>query len=77
MRDTAGNLTASRLSILSQPWLDCTPQAEGVIGDHVGRTPNILILMADQLTAGALPAYGNPVVKAPNIDKLAERGVVF
>ena len=40
-------------------------------------TPNILILMADQLTARALPAYGNPIAKTPHIDALAERGVVF
>lgn len=40
-------------------------------------SPNILVLMADQLTAGALPCYGNRVVKAPNIDRLAERGAVF
>ena len=40
-------------------------------------TPNILILMADQLTARALPAYGNAIAKTPHIDALAERGVVF
>ena len=39
--------------------------------------PNILIVMADQLTATALPAYGNTVAKTPHIDRLAERGVVF
>ncbi len=39
--------------------------------------PNILILMADQLTAGALPAYGNPVAKTPHIDALAREAVVF
>jgi choline-sulfatase len=39
--------------------------------------PNILILMADQLTAGALPAYGNRVAKTPHIDALAREGVVF
>ena len=39
--------------------------------------PNILILMADQLTARALPAYGNRVAKTPNIDALAGSGVVF
>jgi len=33
--------------------------------------PNILILMADQLTARALPAYGNRVAKTPHIDSLA------
>jgi len=39
--------------------------------------PNFLILMADQLTSSALPAYGNPVAKTPHIDALAAGGVVF
>jgi choline-sulfatase len=39
--------------------------------------PNFLILMADQLTARALPAYGNRVAKTPHIDALAATGVVF
>jgi choline-sulfatase len=39
--------------------------------------PNFLILMADQLTARALPAYGNEIAKTPHIDALAARGVVF
>ena len=43
----------------------------------MARRPNILILMADQLTAGALPAYGNRVARTPHVDALAEHGVVF
>jgi choline-sulfatase len=39
--------------------------------------PNFLVLMADQLTARALPAYGNRVVRSPHIDALAAEGVVF
>ena len=39
--------------------------------------PNFLILMADQLTARALPAYGNRTAKTPHIDSLAAAGVVF
>jgi choline-sulfatase len=39
--------------------------------------PNILVLMADQLTAGALPAYGNAVAKTPHLDRLAQSSVVF
>src|ERR1700722_7347466 len=39
--------------------------------------PNFLILMADQLTARALPAYGNRIAKTPHIDALAAGGVVF
>ena len=33
--------------------------------------------MADQLTARALPAYGNRVAQTPHIDELAGAGVVF
>ncbi len=36
--------------------------------------PNILLIMADQLTYSALSAYGNPLVKTPNIDRLAREG---
>ncbi|WP_231639085.1 choline-sulfatase [Sphingomonas profundi] len=39
--------------------------------------PNILILMADQMAPSALPVYGHPLVKAPNIARLAAEGVVF
>jgi choline-sulfatase len=39
-------------------------------------SPNFLILMADQLTAGALSAYGGRAV-TPHLDSLAKRGVVF
>ena len=38
---------------------------------------NILIIMADQLTAMALGCYGNPVVKSPHIDQLAAASVQF
>jgi choline-sulfatase len=41
------------------------------------KAPNILLVMADQLAAPFLPIYGHPVVKAPNISRLAEDGVVF
>jgi choline-sulfatase len=43
----------------------------------VTRPPNILILMADQLTPRALSAYGGRVAKTPTIDRLAREGVVF
>jgi len=40
------------------------------------KTPNILFLMCDQLTANVLSCYGGPV-SAPNINRLAQRGMVF
>ncbi len=39
--------------------------------------PNILHIMADQLTAFALRAYGNRVCRTPHLDTLAARGTVF
>jgi choline-sulfatase len=39
--------------------------------------PSIVIVMCDQLGAGALPAYGHGQVKSPNIDSLAQAGTVF
>jgi arylsulfatase A-like enzyme len=39
--------------------------------------PNILFIMADDLRYDALGFTGNPVLKTPNIDRLAERGTVF
>jgi choline-sulfatase len=43
----------------------------------VTRPPNILLVMADQLAATALPAWGNRVVRAPHLQRLGEQGVVF
>jgi choline-sulfatase len=43
----------------------------------MARPPNLLLLMADQLTPRALKAYGGSVARTPNIDALAKEGVVF
>ena len=43
----------------------------------MAKQPNILILQADQLTAGALACYGGKVAKTPHMDRLAREGVVF
>jgi choline-sulfatase len=39
--------------------------------------PNILLVMADQLMPFLMGAYGHPVVRTPNLDRLVERGVRF
>ncbi len=39
--------------------------------------PNILLLMSDNQSWNHLGSYGDPVIRTPNIDKLAEAGVRF
>jgi choline-sulfatase len=39
--------------------------------------PNVLLLMADQLRFDCVGAYGNPVIRTPNLDRIAREGVRF
>lgn len=41
------------------------------------KNPNILIFLTDDLGYGDLACYGNKIIKTPNIDKLAQKGVLF
>lgn len=45
--------------------------------DRKARPPNILFIVADQMTAALTGAYGHPVVKTPNLDRLVAEGVRF
>jgi choline-sulfatase len=39
--------------------------------------PDVVLVVADQLSAAALPAYGNRTALTPNLDRLAADGLVF
>lgn len=39
--------------------------------------PNILLLMTDQHRADCIGAAGNPIIKTPNLDRIAREGVRF
>lgn len=39
--------------------------------------PNIIFILADDLGAGDLHCTGHPYAKTPNIDKLADKGILF
>lgn len=52
----------------------------GMISVGMGATPdrpNLILIMADDQSAGALGCYGNPVIQTPNLDALAARGIRF
>lgn len=51
-------------------------QANAAATDEPKR-PNILVIMSDEHNASVLGCYGNKVVRTPNLDRLAARGVVF
>ncbi|XP_053435310.1 arylsulfatase L-like isoform X2 [Nycticebus coucang] len=42
-----------------------------------GSRPNMLLLMADDLGIGDVGCYGNHTIRTPNIDRLAEDGVML
>ncbi len=39
--------------------------------------PNIILILCDELRADALGCFGNPIVKTPTIDRLADEGARF
>jgi len=39
--------------------------------------PHIVIICADQHRADSIAAYGNPICRTPNLDRLAEQGVLL
>ena len=51
--------------------------AETSSGDAAGKRPNILFLMTDDQRNDTLGCAGHPIVKTPNIDRLAKEGVRF
>ncbi|MBU2905338.1 sulfatase [Arenibacter algicola] len=56
----------------------CADKSEtaGVAQTSISR-PNIILFVADDHGTDALGAYGNKVIKTPNLDKLATEGVRF
>ncbi len=56
--------------------LGCSAVASGAERQPAGR-PNIIYIMADDHAAHALSCYGSKINKTPNLDRLADEGMLF
>ncbi len=54
-------------------FISCTSNQQ----EEISQRPNIIFIMADDHSVGAVSAYGNSLLATPNIDKLAEQGMRF
>lgn len=63
------------LSSLRLLFLICAFPA--LVAGQEKRPPNIVFFFTDDQTVSTLGCYGNPVVKTPNIDRLARQGTRF
>ena len=64
------------LFILSLSFIDVSRESVAIAAGQKDLRPNILFIPIDDIRP-ELGCYGNDLIKTPNIDKLAARGVVF
>ena len=62
----------SLVSVFMLWMLACNPRESG---EGNGQSPNVLIILTDDLGYGDISCYGQQACQTPNIDKLAENGV--
>ena len=48
-----------------------------ICNSQTSQSPNIIIMMADDLGYGDLGCFGNQIIETPNIDQLARDGAKF
>ena len=66
----AAGLLALQVAAADQP-------TGGLSASHPPRSPNLLFIITDQQRFDALGCAGNPVIKTPNLDRLAREGARF
>lgn len=69
-------LKTSASGIVGSTFMASNQSAETQSSDSQ-KQPNILLIMCDQLVPMLTGAYGHPVVKTPNLNRLAAKGIRF
>ncbi len=62
---------------MRNPWLLALAAALTACADAAPERPNILLVFTDDHAAHAVSAYGSVLNQTPNIDRLAEEGLLF
>ncbi|MEX0988495.1 MAG: sulfatase [Bacteroidales bacterium] len=65
-------ITAGILALLPA----CSGGSKKASGNNEKEIPNVLMIIVDDLTT-TLSCYNHPMVKTPNVDQLAEEGILF
>ncbi|WP_296595112.1 sulfatase-like hydrolase/transferase [Phenylobacterium sp.] len=75
-----GKLAAAGLAALGLVTASAAPQALTGIGAaqaQAAKRPNIVLILADDLGYNDISLHGNPLVRTPNIDSIAQSGARF
>ncbi len=62
-----------RCSALLLIVLACSPGPSDAVAEH----PNVVFVLTDDLGWGDLASFGHPLIRTPNLDRLAEEGTSF
>ena len=73
LRDISPKLVVL-LAVLLASTAACTPDSAT---DQAETRPNILFIMSDDHSERAISAYGSDLINTPNIDRIADEGVLF
>ncbi|WP_082379421.1 sulfatase-like hydrolase/transferase [Pseudalgibacter alginicilyticus] len=55
--------------------MDASKTGAMEVQNETVKQPNIVVLLCDDLGYGDLSSFGHPIIKTPNLDQLAEKGI--
>src|SRR3546814_11817161 len=74
-RDALKRLSAAGVGLSLPAWLGgCAPP---VVRNARARRPNVVFIMTDDHNQSAMGAYGNTILKTPNLTRIDDQGLRF